>query len=115
MSIGPVTSQGVWRAALREPCELSKNFHRLVEGQRDPEVSIDFRELAHLHVPVQSVFTANDDFNWIGRSQISPDGSGSLPTSGGPPLVAVLLIGVSMVLLPPLVAGGFVVRRRQRK
>jgi feruloyl esterase len=71
---------------------------------------------AQNYVPVQSAFTANDDFNWIGRSQISPAGSGSLPASGGPPLGPVLLLvgGSIGVLLLLLVAAGFVVLSRQR-
>ena len=77
--------------------------------------ALDLYELALfelLFAPIQLIYPPVDDIDWIGRRQISPSGSGSLPALGGPSLVPMLLVGGSMVLL--LVAGGLVVMARLR-
>lgn len=78
------------------------------------------RQRRQNYVPVLPTVATNEDIDWIGRSQISPAGSQpggtNLSSTGGPPLIPVVLVGSSIVvLILLLVARGLQALARQRR
>ena len=70
---------------------------------------------AQNYVPVLPTVSTNDDIDWIGRDQISTSQGTNLPSTGGPPVIPVVLVGGSIVvLLVLLVTRGLRALARQR-